>query len=142
MNTNAKKKDLEKNDLGLRVEKIWGTDTRLHNLIGPFIMNPTIIRMNGGYPFKNTEDHVWYVSVKNRNLITGFLSVCDGRICNDFTWKDNELLEILLEKALSDMDTGTLATFMAEEEEVPLLEKFGFNEERKTVRYTKMVKEI
>lgn len=133
---------VEQKESALRVERIWGTDTRLHNLIGPFIMNPVIIRMNGGYPFKNTEDHIWYVSVKNGNMITGFLSVCNGHICNDFTWKDNELLATLLEKALSDMDTGTLATFMAEEDEVPLLEKFGFNEERRTVRYTKMVKVI
>jgi hypothetical protein len=124
------------------IEKIWGTDMRLHNLIGPFVMNPVVIRMNGGYPFKNTEDHLWYVSLKNRNMITGFLAVCNGRICNDFTWQDNEVLEILLEKALSDMERGTPVSFMAEEYELPVLEKLGFTLERKAVRYAKMVKVI
>lgn len=125
-----------------RIEKIWGTDIRLHNLIGPFVMNPVVIRMNGGYPFKNTEDHLWYVSLKNRNLVTGFLSVCNGHICNDFTWQDNEVLEMLLEKALPDVEKGTVVTFMAEEHEFPLLEKLGFTLERKAVRYAKMVKVI
>lgn len=122
------------------IEKIWGTDNRLHNLIGPFVMNPQIIRMNGGYPFKNTEDHLWYVCLKGKNLVKGFLSVCNGCICNDFTWQDNSILEKLINKALSDMEDGTEISFIAEENELPVLEKLGFILNKKMVRYYKMVR--
>lgn len=124
------------------IEKIWGTDSRLHQLIGPFIMNPEVIRMNGGYPFRNTEDHLWYISVREKNMVTGFLAVRDGRICNDFTWQDNDLLEVLIKKALSDMEKGTVVSFVADEHDLPVLEKLGFSMERKNVRYFKMVKTI
>lgn len=125
-----------------RIETILGTDNRLHNLIGPFIMNPLIIRLNGGYPFKNTEDHLWYICLKGKNMVTGFLSVCDGRICNDFTWQDNSILEKLISKALSDIDPGTVISFIAEESELPVLEKLGFTLDKKSVRYYKMVRII
>ncbi|MBD8347885.1 hypothetical protein [Dysgonomonas sp. HGC4] len=124
------------------IKKIWGYDHRLYGLIAPFVMKPDVIRLNGGYPFKNTEDHVWYISLKGKNMVTGFLSVCDGHICNDFTWQDNDVLESLLEKALSEMETGTLASFTAEEHELPVLEKLGFTVVRESVRYFKMVKAV
>ncbi len=125
-----------------RIEKIWGTDSRLHQLIGPFIMNPEVIRLNGGYPFRNTEDHLWYISVKEKNMVTGFLAVRNGKICNDFTWQDNDLLEVLVKKALSDMEKGTVVSFIADEHDLPVLEKLEFRMERKNGRYFKMVKTI
>ncbi|MBF0647213.1 hypothetical protein IR083_00050 [Dysgonomonas sp. GY75] len=125
-----------------RIEKVWGTDLRLHSLIGPFVMNPDVIRLNGGYPFKNTEDHLWYISVKGKNMVTGFLSIRDGHICNDFTWRDNDVLEALLDRALSEMEAGTPVCFTAEEYELPVLEKLGFTVARKSVRYFKMAKTV
>ncbi|MDR2948272.1 MAG: hypothetical protein LBV71_03595 [Prevotella sp.] len=127
-------------DIQQRIEKIWGTDNRLHQLIGPFVMNPDIIRINRGYPFKNTEDHLWYIALKNKNMVMGFLAVCNGRICNDFTWQDCEVLEFLLKKVLDDMEKEMLVSFIAEDYEVGLLEELGFQQERRTKRYVKMVK--
>lgn len=124
------------------IEKVWGTDNRLYNLIGPFVMNPTVIRLNGGYPFKNTEDHIWYIAMKNKNMVIGFLSVHNKSICNDFTWQDNNVLRILIDKALSDMNTGTMVSFTAVERELELLESLGFSLEQKYTQYFKMVKTV
>lgn len=130
---------------GIHIEKIWGTDCRLYELVGPFVMNPEVIRLNGGYPFKNTEDHLWYVSIKGKNMVTGFLSVVETsstKLCNDFTWQNYDLLEWLITEALSDLEKGTKVSFMAEDNDIPVLEKLGFSIEIKGVRYSKMIKII
>jgi hypothetical protein len=124
----------------IRIEKVWGTDDRLYELIAPFVMNPEVIRLNGGYPFKNTEDHLWYISVKGKNMVTGFISIVNGHLCNDFTWQDKDLLRILIERAFMDIEKGTLVTFVADNTDRPLLEEMGFFVEKEWTKYFKMAK--
>ncbi|GAB6119388.1 hypothetical protein [Dysgonomonas termitidis] len=125
-----------------RIEKVWGTDKRLYELIAPFVMNPEVIRLNGGYPFKNTEDHLWYISVKGKNMVTGFISIVNDRLCNDFTWQDKDLLRILIERALMDVEKGTPVTFVADNSDRPLLEEMGFSVDKEWTKYFKMAKII
>ena len=126
----------------IRIEKVWGTDGRLYELIAPFVMNPEVIRLNGGYPFKNTEDHLWYISVKGKNMVTGFISIVNDHLCNDFTWQDKDLLRILIERALMDVEKGTPVTFVADNSDRPLLEEMGFSVEKQWTKYFKMAKII
>lgn len=130
------------NDDEIRIEKVWGTDGRLYELIAPFVMNPEVIRLNGGYPFKNTEDHLWYISVKGKNMVTGFISLVNDHLCNDFTWQDKDLLRILIERALMDVEKGTLVTFVADNSDRALLEEMGFSVEKQWTKYFKMAKII
>lgn len=126
----------------IRIEKVWGTDNRLYELIAPFVMNPEVIRLNGGYPFKNTEDHLWYISVKGKNMVTGFISIVNDHLCNDFTWQDKDLLRILIERALMDVEKGTPVTFVADNSDRSLLEEMGFSVEKQWTKYFKMAKII
>ncbi|MBB4034749.1 hypothetical protein GGR21_000636 [Dysgonomonas hofstadii] len=126
----------------IRIEKVWGTDGRLYELIAPFVMNPEVIRLNGGYPFKNTEDHLWYISVKGKNMVTGFISIVNDHLCNDFTWQDKDLLRILIERALMDVEKGTPVTFVADNSDRPLLEEMGFSVDKEWTKYFKMAKII
>lgn len=126
----------------IRIEKIWGTDHTLYNLIGPFVMNPDVIRINGGYPFKNTEDHLWYISIVGKNMITGFISIADNKLCNDFTWNDYDLLELLIQRVISDLEKDTVIYFIANSDDLPTLKKLGFTIEKPGVNYFKMRKTI
>ena len=126
----------------IRIEKVWGTDNRLYELIAPFVMNPEVIRLNGGYPFKNTEDHLWYISVKGKNMVTGFISIVNDHLCNDFTWQDKDLLRILIERALMDVEKGTPVTFVADNSDRSLLEEMGFSVDKEWTKYFKMAKII
>ncbi|GAB6122968.1 hypothetical protein [Dysgonomonas termitidis] len=114
----------------------------LYELIAPFVMNPEVIRLNGGYPFKNTEDHLWYISVKGKNMVTGFISIVNDRLCNDFTWQDKDLLRILIERALMDVEKGTPVTFVADNSDRPILEEMGFSVDKEWTKYFKMAKII
>lgn len=126
----------------IRIERVWGTDKRLYELIGPFVMDPAVIKMNGGYPFKNTEDHVWYIAIRGKNLVMGFISIVDNKLCNDFTWQDYDLLKRLINQAISGFKAGTVISFMAEHSDISTLEKLGFVIEREGVKYSKMIKKI
>ncbi len=126
----------------IRIEKIWGTDHSLYNLIGPFVMNPEVIRINGGYPFKNTEDHIWYISIAEKNMVTGFISIANNKLCNDFTWQDYDLLELLILRAIADLEKGTIIYFIANSNDLPTLQKLGFMIVKPGINYFKMCKTI
>lgn len=126
----------------VRIEKVWGTDQILYNLIGPFVMNPDVIRINGGYPFKNTEDHLWYISIAGKNMVTGFISIANNKLCNDFTWQDYDLLELLIRRIMADLEKDTVIDFIANTDDLPTLQKLGFTIEKPGVNYFKMSRTI
>ncbi|MDR1882961.1 MAG: hypothetical protein LBR26_09325 [Prevotella sp.] len=126
----------------MKIIKVQGSDHRLYSLVGPLVMDPEVLGMNDGYPFKNTSSHVWYIAIKGKNKVAGFISVVNDKLCNDFAWQDYELLEDLVQNVLSDMEEGRTISFVAGQGDIPLLEKLGFTEEKKYVKYVKMTKTI
>ncbi len=126
----------------MRIEKIYGYQQDLYPWIGPFVMNPDVLRINGGYPFKNSEDHVWYLAVEGKNMVKGFIAYANGALCNDFAWQDNEILEQLIVAALRDVPARTEVTFIADRNDRPLLEKLGFMITHERKNYFKMSRRI
>jgi hypothetical protein len=120
--------------------KINGSDQRLHRLIGPLVTNPEVLACNDNYPFKNTDDHVWYIALKQNRTVAGFLSLKKSTISNDFVHNDLDLLELLIEKALSDLPKGIIVRFLAGKEELPLMEQLGFQISKEGVKYYRMFK--
>lgn len=127
----------------IKIEKINGWDHRLHTLIGPLITNPEVIKLNDGYPFKNTKEYVWHIAIKDNKTVCGFLAVTENnKICNDFTWQDGDLLETLINSALKDMQKGSLVSFVADKSDMPLLLKMGFCITTFRVNYFTMIKQL
>ena len=52
------------------IEKLHGTDPRLYQLVAPLVMSIPVLRYNNNYPFKTSEDFVWYIAIDNRDVIT------------------------------------------------------------------------
>ncbi|GHT74535.1 hypothetical protein AGMMS50262_07700 [Bacteroidia bacterium] len=132
----------------IRIVKVQGSDPLLHRLIGPMVIHPLVISLNGGYPFKNTEEHLWYIAIrgnKETKETAGFLSVLNNTIENDCTLRDQLLLARLVKTALADMPAGTVVRFTAHKDEIPLMKELGFeltNTKRPAVEYFKMFKKI
>jgi hypothetical protein len=127
----------------INIIKLAGSDKLLHNLIGPMITHPIVISLNGGYPFKNTDDHTWYIALRENKEVAGFLSVLKSTINNDCTLRDWRLLAVLIEKALSDMPRGSIARFVAHKDELPLMDELGFEftkVKKAGVKYFRMYK--
>ena len=58
----------------IQIIQLKGTDRRLYELVAPLVMNPDVLKQNYNYPFRTSEDFVWFVAVEKRKVI-GFIPV-------------------------------------------------------------------
>ena len=119
----------------IQIIQLKGTDRRLYELVAPLVMNPDVLKQNYNYPFRTSEDFVWFVAVEKRKVI-GFIPVEEKKkecIINNYYVEDNNesTLKLLLEKVISN-------TFM---EHCSLFKELGFSEEKVWTRYVKMKKD-
>ena len=57
----------------VQIIQLQGTDKRLYELVAPLVMNPEILKQNYNYPFRTSEDFVWFVAVGKKEGI-GFVT--------------------------------------------------------------------
>jgi hypothetical protein len=86
----------------IQIIQLKGTDRRLYELVAPLVMNPDVLKQNYNYPFRTSEDFVWFVAVEKRKVI-GFIPVEEKKkecIINNYYVEDNNesTLKLLLEK--------------------------------------------
>ncbi|MDR0546935.1 MAG: GNAT family N-acetyltransferase [Dysgonamonadaceae bacterium] len=122
--------------------KVEGADKRLYNLIGPLVMNPEVLAANENYPFRNTDQHIWYIALRGKNHVSGFLSIAGYTISNDYVNNNSELLEALLERVIADQPQGAVLRFIAHINELPLMEKMGFVVTKPGIKYFRVLKEV
>lgn len=129
----------------VQIIQLQGTDKRLYELVAPLVMNPEILKQNYNYPFRTSEDFVWFVAVDKKKVI-GFIPVEEKKkeyVINNYYIESNneDTLKLLLEKVISETNTSkelTTVTFM---EHSSLFKDLGFSEEKIWTRYVKMKKD-
>ena len=129
----------------VQIIQLQGTDKRLYELVAPLVMNPEILKQNYNYPFRTSEDFVWFVAVDKKKVI-GFIPVEEKKkeyVINNYYIESNneDTLKLLLEKVISETNTSkdlTSVTFM---EHSSLFKDLGFSEEKIWTRYVKMKKD-
>ena len=52
----------------IQIIQLKGKDKRLYRLLAPLVMDPDVIRANNNYPFKTSEDYVWYIAVDGKEV--------------------------------------------------------------------------
>ena len=52
----------------VQIIQLQGTDKRLYELVAPLVMNPEILKQNYNYPFRTSEDFVWFVAVDKKKF--------------------------------------------------------------------------
>ncbi len=129
----------------VQIIQLQGTDKRLYELVAPLVMNPEILKQNYNYPFRTSEDFVWFVAVDKKKVI-GFIPVEEKKkeyvINNYYIESDNEdTLKLLLEKVISETNTSKELTSVTFMEHSSLFKDLGFSEEKIWTRYVKMKKD-
>ena len=123
----------------IQIIQLQGTDKRLYELVAPLVMNPDILKQNYNYPFRTSEDFVWFVAVDKKKVI-GFIPVEEKKkeciINNYYIEGNNELDKVISETTASKELTSV--TFM---EHCSLFKELGFSEEKVWTRYVKMKKD-
>ena len=129
----------------IQIIQLKGTDRRLYELVAPLVMNPDVLKQNYNYPFRTSEDFVWFVAVEKRKVI-GFIPVEEKKkewIFNYYYIEDNNesTLKLLLEKVISNATAGKELKSVTFMENCSLFKELGFSEEKVWTRYVKMKKD-
>ena len=130
----------------VQIIQLQGTDKRLYELVAPLVMNPEILKQNYNYPFRTSEDFVWFVAVDKKKVI-GFIPVEEKKkeyVINNYYIESNneDTLKLLLEKVISETNTSKELTSVTFMEHSSLFKDLGFSEEKIWTRYVKMKKDI
>ena len=129
----------------IQITQLQGTDRRLYELVAPLVMNPEILKQNYNYPFRTSEDFVWFVAIDKKNVI-GFIPVEEKKkeyVINNYYVEGNneDTLKLLLEKGISETDSSKELTSVTFMEHCSLFKELGFSEEKVWTRYVKMKKD-
>ena len=129
----------------VQIIQLQGTDKRLYELVAPLVMNPEILKQNYNYPFRTSEDFVWFVAVDKKKVI-GFIPVEEKKkeyVINNYYIESNneDTLKLLLEKVISETNTSKELTSVTCMEHSSLFKELGFSEEKIWTRYVKMKKD-
>ena len=125
--------------------QVQGTEKRLYQLIAPLVMNPDVLSANNNYPFKTTEQYVWFIAIDKKSVV-GFMPVEHRRsgcvINNYYVSCDNrETLSLLISSVLEAIgkEVRLFAVVMVNHQAV--FEEHGFIMEKAWKRYVKMQKD-
>ena len=118
----------------VQIIQLQGTDKRLYELVAPLVMNPEILKQNYNYPFRTSEDFVWFVAVDKKKVI-GFIPVEEKKkeyVINNYYIESNneDTLKLLLEKVISETNTSKELTSVTFMEHSSLFKDLGFSEEK------------
>lgn len=128
-----------------QIIQLQGTDKRLYELVAPLVMNPEVLKQNYNYPFRTSEDFVWFIALDKRKVV-GFIPVEHKKkeyIINNYYLEGNNAntLKLLLEKVISETDADVDLTSVTFMEHCSLFKELGFSEEKIWTRYVKMKKD-
>ena len=128
----------------LQTIQLQGTESKLYRLVAPLVMDPDVLRRNNNYPFKTTENYVWFVAI-NGKLVVGFIPVeLRGKtaIINNYyvDEKEEEVLPLLISEVVAALGTEKKLSSVTLTEHRRVFEEQGFTVEKEWKRYVKMNK--
>lgn len=125
-----------------QILQVQGTEKRLYQLVAPLAMDPEVLRANNNFPFKTTDQFVWYIAVEEKSVV-GFIPVeqrgASFIINNYYVRDDNKVvLSQLLTSVIDSLkkEKGLFAVVLTNHQTV--FEKQGFVTEKIWKRYVKM----
>lgn len=126
----------------IEIIQLNGTEKRLYQLVAPLVMDPEVLRMNNNYPFKTTDQYIWFIAVEGRK-VTGFIPVeqrSNNLIINNYyvPAKRNDILDRLLENVIKAFKEDVVIFSVTLTEHRKGFEQYGFSVEKEWKRYVKM----
>lgn len=128
----------------MKIVQLPGTDRLLYELVAPLVMNPAVLKQNYNYPFRTSEDFIWFIALED-NTVVGFMPVEKKKgelVINNYYIKGNDegILKQLLEEAVNKSGEEANLAAVVFIEHSPLFKEFGFTDEKIWTRYVKMRK--
>lgn len=129
----------------IQIIQLKGTEKRLYQLVAPLVMSPEVLKQNYNYPFRTSEDYVWFVALDNKHVV-GFIPVERKKrecVINNYYVKDKdvETLKLLMNAVIEALDEENSLTAISFLEDKDIFRELKFNEEKVWTRYVKMKKD-
>mgnify|MGYP001488128774 CR=1 FL=1 len=129
----------------IQIVQLKGTEKQLYKLVAPLTMSPEVLKQNYNYPFRTSEDYIWFIALDNKHVV-GFIPVENKRnehIINNYYVKEKNVdtLKILLETVIEVLGGNANLTAISFLEDRTVFEELGFSEEKIWTRYIKMKKD-
>lgn len=129
----------------IQILQLQGMDKRLYQLVAPLVMNPEVLKQNYNYPFRTSENYVWFIASDSKRVV-GFIPVEYKKnecVINNYYVKDkdSDTLKKLLESVVAAVDEDKDLTAVSFLEDCDVFKELGFSEEKVWTRYVKMKKD-
>ena len=132
----------------IQIIQLKGKDKHLYRLLAPMVMDPEVIRANNNYPFKTSEEYVWFIALREREVV-GFIPVEQKNrkkaVINNYYVKAEgaereEILSLLLPAVTAKFEPESwLRNSITLIQDKEIFEKFEFTSlDKKWTRYVKM----
>ena len=118
-----------------QIVELKGTEKRLYQLVAPLVMNPVVLKQNYNYPFRTSENFIWFVAMEGKEIV-GFIPLEHKKSENNA-----EVLKALLEKVIDSTDEDKQLSSVTFIEHQKVFQELGFSVEKEWKRYVKMNKE-
>ncbi len=134
----------------IQVIQLKGKDKHLYRLLAPLVMDPEVLRANNNYPFKTTENYVWFIAMKERKVVgfvpveqkSGKKAVINNYYVNAEKTEREDILSALLVAAITEFsqDKWMLhSVTLVQDKEI--FEQFEFASlDKNWTRYVKMLR--
>lgn len=125
----------------MKIIKLQGMDSHLYELVAPLVMNPAILRQNNNYPFKTGRDYVWYVAMREEQVV-GFMPIkktVTGNCIDNYyiSGDDSSVIEMLLGYVIEDLASAGLSA-VVHKRHVETFAKKNFGTSVQWKKYNKM----
>lgn len=132
----------------IQIIQLKGKDKHLYRLLAPIVMDPKVIRANNNYPFKTSEEYVWFIAIEDKTVM-GFIpveqknrkkAVINNYYVNAEGSRRTEILSHLLPAVISEFERESwLLNSVTLVQDKEIFEKFKFiSMDKKWTRYVKM----
>ena len=134
----------------IQIIRLKGKDKHLYRLLAPMVMDPEVIRANNNYPFKTNEEYVWFIALRDKEVV-GFIpveqksrkkAVINNYYVNAENTEREEILSYLLPAITKEFaPENWLLNSVTLIQDKETFEKFEFvSMDKKWTRYVKMYK--
>ena len=132
----------------MEITKLDGTDERLYPLVGPLVMNPSVLRQNHNFPFRTSEKFTWFIAldtVNGQEQVEGFLPVekkSTEYVINNYYVRnrDEKVLRTLLNEAIAQTPDDRQLSAICFVEDKDTFATLRFEPAKLWTRYIKMTR--
>lgn len=127
----------------MNIIRLDGTEKRLYEIVAPLVMNPAVIKQNNGYPFKTSEDFMWYIALED-DTVEGFMPLKKthgGLLLDNYYIRDEngQTLTGLLGNIIKDVPGDAVLMATVHKRHTAMFGKMGFHTVKEWTKYEKMI---